>query len=644
MPIGTSISHLGEEFCDSSVVVTAQLPPIGTPPTNTNMPQLTDVSQFSPPTFSIRTDSQDSCHSCHPVTMFDSVMEDPQAQPPSHSSSCEGPCLDTPMWYTPPQTPPHPSSEINALDSQVSFPPDSLYVPGIAHGQPTLLLLGTGASVTAISSSFFSTITSRPSLQPSTLPSIRTVSGENLPVLGQVQLLMLLDNKPYEFTVLVIDNLTYPVVLGRDFLMHYGFVIDLQAHTLRLSNGSPISLQRTPTSNMGEPVSIDSTTVHAYATYILPPMTKSVIPVTPNIPLPAGCTGLVEPDSRLVERYHICGASQLVSLSPDFTFPIRVLNPTNKPVTIYRRTNMGLFTPSASAMSAITTDDHTQTPPPSTASASPIPVDLSWTFVCPRSILTLVNDTKMLGLPWHPHSKLVFSGRHQRAIDCTSLSGFLHLGGRYYLSLQSQNLTFHNRTDNSLQILPLTPLTIYHFPCDLVFATQPIGFGACPSRLSFHVPIFTQTQFHYIPWDNSHDNSTLTLHYQSLNFTPLHFDNTTLQSLDHTFQLLDGKFVTQLTTLRRQISRLHPVTKTRLNDFRTYVAFPLAILNTIFLICLRCSSPNRQSSSFVSHLISRSSNQTSLMKRRARGKQKDVSDVPHEFLSALHIDSSAVIE
>ena len=101
-------------------------------------------------------------------------------------------------------------------------------------------------------------------------------------------------------------------------------------------------------------------------------MSESVIPVKPNIPLPAGCTGLVEPDSRLVERYHIYGASQLVSLSPDFTFPIQVLNPTNKPVTIYRRTNMGLFTPSASSMSAITTNDHAQTSPPSTANASPI--------------------------------------------------------------------------------------------------------------------------------------------------------------------------------------------------------------------------------------------------------------------------------
>ena len=127
---------------------------------------------------------------------------------------------------------------------------------------------------------------------------------------------------------------------------------------------------------MGEPVPTDSTTVHAYATYILP-VSESVIPVTPNILLPAGCTGLVEPDSRLVVRYHICGASQLVSLSPDFTFPIRVLNPTNKPVTFF--CNMGLFTPSASIMSAVTTDNNAQKTPPSTANTSPVPVDLSST-------------------------------------------------------------------------------------------------------------------------------------------------------------------------------------------------------------------------------------------------------------------------
>ena len=45
------------------------------------------------------------------------------------------------------------------------------------------------------------------------------MSGEELPVQGQTTLTLTLDTVPYVLEVLVIDNLTYPVVLGRDFLM-----------------------------------------------------------------------------------------------------------------------------------------------------------------------------------------------------------------------------------------------------------------------------------------------------------------------------------------------------------------------------------------------------------------------------------------
>ena len=99
-----------------------------------------------------------------------------------------------------------------------------------------------------------------------------------------------------------------------------------------------------------------------------------------------------------------------------------------------------------------------------------------------------------------------------------------------------------------------------------------------------------------------------------------------------------------MTTLRGQISRLYPVTNTRFNDFPTYVAFSLAILNTIILSCLRCSSPNGQSSSIVFHLISWSSNETLLMKKRICAKPKDVSDALLEPLSAPKDIDSAVIE
>lgn len=61
--------------------------------------------------------------------------------------------------------------------------------------------------------------------------------------------------------------------------------------------------------------------MHAYVTFILPlpplppPLSESVIPVYPKSSLPVSKTGLIEHNAKLAERYRVCGASQLVSLS-----------------------------------------------------------------------------------------------------------------------------------------------------------------------------------------------------------------------------------------------------------------------------------------------------------------------------------------
>ena len=203
------------------------------------------------------------------------------------------------------------------------------------------------------------------------------MSGEELPVQGQTTLTLTLDTMPYVLEVLVIDNLTYPVVLGRDFLMKYGSIIDMQANTLVLSGNPPIPLHHSPGLLDTASETPESVIVHANATFILAPLSESVIPVSPKTPLPVGSTGLIEPNSQLAERYNVCGASQLVSLSQDHTFPIRVLNPTNKPVTIYRCSTMGTYTPSGGSMSVITTPDSPPPASPTSFSTQTVPLDLS---------------------------------------------------------------------------------------------------------------------------------------------------------------------------------------------------------------------------------------------------------------------------
>ena len=209
-------------------------------------------------------------------------------------------------------------------------------------------------------------------------------------------------------------------------------------------------------------------------------------------------------------------------------------------------------------------------------------------FVCPQNILQRVNDTRWLGLPWNAHSKVNFVRRHQQASDCSNLHDLIHLGGRYYLSTQHTLLPVFNSTNDSSHLMSLTPLTIYHFPCELTFSTQQTGLGTCPDRITFHLPLFTTNSLRYIPWTHANDN-LLALHYKSLNFTPpLHFDNATLNSLEHTFRLLDGQLTNKLASIKHDISHLHTVTTSTLNDRLTYLALALTSLNTIIIGLLYC--------------------------------------------------------
>ena len=157
------------------------------------------------------------------------------------------------------------------------------------------------------------------------------------------------------------------------------------------------------------------------------------------------------------------------------------------------------------------------------------------------------------------------------------------------MSTQQGLLPVFNTTNGSSHLISLTPLTVYHFPCELTFTTQQTGLGTCPHSITLHLPLFSSNSFRYIPWQND-DNDLLKLHYQSPNFTlPLQFDNQTLQSRDHTFRLLDRQLTSQIATIKQDLSHLHSVSSTTLNDRLTYIASALTLLNTFVIILLYCS-------------------------------------------------------
>ena len=72
------------------------------------------------------------------------------------------------------------------------------------------------------------------------------------------------------------------------------------------------------------------------------------------------------------------------------------------------------------------------------------------------------------------------------------------------------------------------------------FHTNALGLGRCPEQLSFQFPLYHNGQFQFVPWVSLLlQNTTATPVPNFAIPTPLHIDNSTLQSLDTTYNTLD---------------------------------------------------------------------------------------------------------
>lgn len=162
------------------------------------------------------------------------------------------------------------------------------------------------------------------------------------------------------------------------------------------------------------------------------------------------------------------------------------------------------------------------------------------TILCPANVLTTVKELHWLGLPWSPESKQQFQQIHQVFSHCKQLQPLILLGGHYYLSTISQNLMLSSQ--HAIQHLQLSPLSIVCIPCNMSFHSQRTGLGTCPSTLRFSVPLFQNSHFSYIPWQDV-SSPKFTLAIPGIPITKdFTLDNSMLQSLDQTYNSLDHDF------------------------------------------------------------------------------------------------------
>ena len=127
-------------------------------------------------------------------------------------------------------------SSNNVVKESSQAKPRDLTVSAQLNGQSIKALVDTGAAISVIDKEVLQEVYREqfPKLQTDSLGDVKTVSGEALPVLGMFTTALDIANGSYSCTFIVVQDLPYDALLGRDFLRENGAIINLKESTLQL--------------------------------------------------------------------------------------------------------------------------------------------------------------------------------------------------------------------------------------------------------------------------------------------------------------------------------------------------------------------------------------------------------------------------
>ena len=195
------------------------------------------------------------------------------------------------------------------------------------------------------------------------MDSIRTVSGQPMPIRGVLQTDIEIAGDQYPCDFKVIDGLDYKGVLGRDFCYAQQAQISFETLTIALKNP--------PTALFSDAL----VTMVAPSTYVIPPRSEVVFPAGIPEKTTPGVIGLVESSPQMVERYQLQGAAVSVKVADDHTVPFRLHNPTSQPVTLRKGATLGTFS-EAHGESGVPLVKGSATNQPNQRTLDSVPVDL----------------------------------------------------------------------------------------------------------------------------------------------------------------------------------------------------------------------------------------------------------------------------
>ena len=127
-------------------------------------------------------------------------------------------------------------SSNNVVKESSQAKPRDLTVSAQLNGQSIKALVDTGAAISVIGKEVLQEFYKEQLLQLQTdnFGDVKTVSGEALPVLGMFTTALDIANGTYSCTFMVVQDLPYEALLGRDFLRENGAIIKLKESTYQL--------------------------------------------------------------------------------------------------------------------------------------------------------------------------------------------------------------------------------------------------------------------------------------------------------------------------------------------------------------------------------------------------------------------------
>ena len=204
------------------------------------------VYRTTEPTFRqpARTYTLEEEHSLHPERVASteqlktSHQENATSTPTLHQKTT--PTLTRDQTQIKLRKPNHLRSVLLPLNTEAYINPRSLTTNGKIAGKSVHLLVDTGACVSAINEQFLKKTYGDVSLNMSDGPfsSVKTVSGEEVPLLGKITVLLHLNGHQYPCEFHVMQNLAYDAILGRDFLQENRALIDLDNSTITIKESA----------------------------------------------------------------------------------------------------------------------------------------------------------------------------------------------------------------------------------------------------------------------------------------------------------------------------------------------------------------------------------------------------------------------